>query len=73
MAKQHITGRVEELANLERLINTPSSEFIAVYGRRRVGKTFLIREFFNNAFDFYTTGIANTSATQQAHEKILYW
>ncbi|GAB3420546.1 ATP-binding protein [Niabella aquatica] len=36
-----------------------------MYGRRRVGKTFLIREAFNNRFDFYITGIANVNTQQQ--------
>ena len=34
-------------------------EFIAIYGRRRVGKTFLIRKHFRDQFDFYVTGIIN--------------
>lgn len=32
-------------------------EFVVVYGRRRVGKTYLIREFFNRSFSFYATGL----------------
>lgn len=35
------------------------SEFVAVFGRRRVGKTFLIRETFKDRFCFYHTGLAN--------------
>lgn len=35
------------------------SEFVAVYGRRRVGKTFLVKEFFEAGFAFYSTGILN--------------
>lgn len=41
------------------------SEFLAVYGRRRVGKTFLIRSFFQNQFDFYLTGLAKGNTKQQ--------
>ena len=37
------------------------SEFIALYGRRRVGKTFLIRNFFKDQFDFYATGVIDGS------------
>lgn len=37
------------------------SEFIALYGRRRVGKTFLIRSFFKDKFDFYATGVIDGS------------
>jgi predicted AAA+ superfamily ATPase len=36
-----------------------------VYGRRRVGKTYLIREFFNEKFSFYTTGIPNQKTKNQ--------
>ncbi len=41
-----IVGRVKEIATLENIITKPRARFVAVYGRRRVGKTFLIREFF---------------------------
>lgn len=44
---------------------SPKSEFLAVYGRRRVGKTFLIRSFFQNQFDFYLTGLAKGNTKQQ--------
>ena len=35
------------------------SEFVAVYGRRRVGKPFLIRESFNYRFSFQHSGVKN--------------
>jgi len=41
-----LSGRLLEKQTLERLLKSPRSEFLAVYGRRRVGKTFLIRRFF---------------------------
>ncbi len=41
-----IIGRRKELAALERAYQDNESQFITVYGRRRVGKTYLIREFF---------------------------
>lgn len=41
-----IIGRVEEIKLLTKLLQSQEAEFLAVYGRRRVGKTFLIREFF---------------------------
>ena len=40
-------------------------EFIAVYGRRRVGKTYLIREYFNRNFAFYTTGVTGLNMKGQ--------
>jgi uncharacterized protein len=50
-----LIGRKKEIQKLE----SKKSEFLAVYGRRRVGKTFLIREFFNYTFDFQISGLAN--------------
>ena len=41
------------------------SEFVAVYGRRRVGKTFLVRETFNSNFTFQHSGVANSGTKIQ--------
>jgi hypothetical protein len=42
------------------------SEFLAIYGRRRVGKTFLIKNFFENkGLFFHITGTPFESAKQQ--------
>ena len=41
-----IVGRKKELAILEKIYRSKEAEFITIYGRRRVGKTYLIREFF---------------------------
>jgi len=60
-----IIGRHKELSILQALRTGPSSVFAAVYGRRRVGKTFLIRQAFDNQFAFYLTGMANVNASQQ--------
>ena len=61
-------GRKEEQRLLHELASSGESEFIVVYGRRRVGKTFLVRETFGNSFFFTYTGIANTDAVQQRNE-----
>jgi AAA+ ATPase superfamily predicted ATPase len=58
-------GRKIEQATLKRLIESDKSEFVAVFGRRRVGKTFLIRELFNNKFAFSHTGLANSGMETQ--------
>lgn len=60
-----IIGRKEEIRELDRLAQSGSPEFVAVYGRRRVGKTFLIKEYFNNNFVFYATGVSRGSKTEQ--------
>ena len=53
-----IVGRKKEIEELERLYCSENSEFIAVYGRRRVGKTYLIKEVFNDRFAFWHTGLS---------------
>jgi AAA+ ATPase superfamily predicted ATPase len=60
-------GRKEEWAELQQAVESNQSEFLAIFGRRRVGKTFLIREFFNTRFTFYHTGIANSDMSIQLH------
>jgi AAA+ ATPase superfamily predicted ATPase len=59
-----IIGREKELEVLEKAKTSDISQFIAVYGRRRVGKTFLIREAFQQDFAFYLTGVANINLHQ---------
>ena len=49
----NITGRYHQKQRLEELVQSSQSEFVAVYGRRRTGKTFLIREYFRNECSFY--------------------
>jgi uncharacterized protein len=60
-----LTGREEEIELLQNCLQSSKSEFIAVYGRRRVGKTFLIREVYHNKFSFRFTGLANATTAQQ--------
>lgn len=43
-----IIGRAYELSKLETIYRSKKAEFIAIYGRRRVGKTYLVRNFFSN-------------------------
>ena len=58
-------GRKKDLATLTSLLNGNRSEFVAIYGRRRVGKTYLIRTAFQNNFAFQVTGLANATTAQQ--------
>lgn len=53
-----IIGRIEEINKLKNLHSSNKSEFIAVYGRRRVGKTFLINETFGDSFTFKHAGLS---------------
>lgn len=56
--KQEIIGRKCEIQELKDLYNSGKPEFVAVYGRRRIGKTYLVRELFNDKFAFYHTGLS---------------
>jgi Predicted ATPase (AAA+ superfamily) len=60
-----IVGRKKEIELLQRIVESEDPEFIAVYGRRRVGKTFLIKQFFNNKFTFYFSGSENSTLKKQ--------
>ena len=53
-----IIGRKEECAELERLYRSDRPEFVAVYGRRRVGKTFLVKQVLKNRITFQHTGVS---------------
>lgn len=52
-----IIGRDAENAKLKSWYKSGKAEFIAIYGRRRVGKTYLVNTFFDNQFTFDATGI----------------
>ena len=56
MTKANIIGRERELAELQRSMDSDRSEFVIVYGRRRVGKTFLVDNFFHYQYDFSYVG-----------------
>ncbi|MCX6225097.1 MAG: ATP-binding protein [Bacteroidia bacterium] len=60
-----LIGRSQELSALKSLSDSNNSEFVAVYGRRRVGKTFLIRAAFNQEFTFQVTALGNATRAQQ--------
>lgn len=53
-----IIGRKREQEELLRIYRRNGAQFVAIYGRRRVGKTFLVRELFKNEFAFYHTGVS---------------
>ena len=52
-----MVGRKEEAKQLRRAFESPCSEFVSVYGRRRVGKTFLVNETFGYKFAFHVAGV----------------
>jgi len=60
-----IVGREREIAVLEHCFESRKPEFLAVYGRRRVGKTFLIEEYYKQSIVFAFTGSAKASRATQ--------
>lgn len=60
-----LIGRKEEIYQLEEAYTSSESEFVAIYGRRRIGKTYLVRETLLDRFTFYHTGVSKLPAKGQ--------
>ncbi len=60
-----VIGRKKEQALFNDLMKDDNSHFIAIYGRRRVGKTFLVRETFGYRFTFQHSGLSNGRLNEQ--------
>lgn len=54
-----MVGREKEVAALERAAASSKSEFVAIYGRRRIGKTYLVRKTFGPRLLFSHAGVEN--------------
>lgn len=68
--KTKIIGRLKEQALLRQLLQSAKAEFLALYGRRRVGKTFLIRNYFQSTpcIFFYASGLKDGKLADQIEE-----
>jgi len=60
-----LIGREREIKLLNDVFNSNKAEFVAVYGRRRIGKTFLIDKVYGGKYDFYMTGMYEGSKKEQ--------
>ncbi|MDR2233852.1 MAG: AAA family ATPase [Tannerella sp.] len=60
-----LLGRDKEQHIIKQLVESDKSDFLVLWGRRRVGKTYLIREYFKNNFSFYISGIQNSTKKEQ--------
>ena len=63
--KEKIIGRKQEKELLGKIFQSGKPEFVAVCGRRRIGKTFLIKEFYEDELFFKTSGLANSNMKSQ--------
>lgn len=68
MKRNALIGRKIEIGLINKYYQSTKSEMIAVYGRRRVGKTFLVKETLGSFFDFDFIGMHKTAAKIQRRE-----
>ncbi len=62
---QKIVGRENEIRLLNEYVNSSNAEFVALYGRRRIGKTFLVNQLYGKKFAFAVTGILSGTYDEQ--------
>jgi uncharacterized protein len=62
-----IIGREKEIEIFNSLLQSDRAEFLTIFGRRRVGKTFLVREYFNDKIVFDFSGAYEADITIQLH------
>ncbi|MBQ1696902.1 MAG: ATP-binding protein, partial [Bacteroidales bacterium] len=62
---ERIVSRKQQIKELTEIYNSGKSEFVVVCGRRRVGKTFLVRELFKEKFAFYHTALSPVELSQE--------
>lgn len=60
-----LIGREKEIQELRQAYDSGESKFVAVFGRRRIGKTYLVREVFQDNFAFTYSGMAQASTKEQ--------
>ena len=71
--KMSLIARRNERQQLDQLLCSNSAEFMAIYGRRRVGKTYLVREHFKKELCFELTGLQAGKLKEQLtyfHEEL---
>jgi uncharacterized protein len=60
-----LIGRRSEQRSLQAALDAKEAELVCVYGRRRVGKTFLVRQFFAGQLCFELTGVFDAPLKEQ--------
>ena len=62
---EKLVGRVSEKKILENALASSGAELVAMYGRRRIGKTFLIRLVYEKYIRFEFTGVHKATMEEQ--------
>lgn len=62
---EQLVGRIQERNILENALSSSGAELVAMYGRRRIGKTFLVRSVYEKYIRFEFTGVHNASMQDQ--------
>ncbi|MCC6724793.1 MAG: AAA family ATPase [Saprospiraceae bacterium] len=68
MMKNNIIGRKAETAVLRKALISDEAEMVAVFGRRRVGKTYLVRSVYGSSIKFEMTGIQKGNLREQLQQ-----
>ncbi|MCK6693902.1 MAG: ATP-binding protein, partial [Thermoanaerobaculia bacterium] len=71
MKRTPLIGRIEEKRILENALHSPKAEMVSVIGRRRVGKTFLVKSVYQDKIDFEITGIQHSTRREQLRNFML--
>lgn len=71
MKKTPFIGRIEEKRMLENALQSSKAEMISVIGRRRIGKTFLVKSVYREMIDFEITGIQHATRREQLRNFML--
>ena len=70
MAYKNVIGRIEEIRLLEKFLNSHKSEFVAIYGRRRVGKSYLVEEVYRDKIVFRAIGSYMKDKDDKSYKQI---
>ena len=65
-----LTGRKNEIKEFNRIYNSSKTEFVVVFGRRRVGKTFIVNHLYSSQMCFYHTGLSPIEDENNAKKQL---
>lgn len=68
---KELIGRQEHVAQMQEALNSDKAEMVALVGRRRIGKTYLVRKVYDRVMDFELTGIQYAGKKDQLHNFVM--